>query len=131
MFGFWGTRMISPVSRTRGFTLIEIAIVLVVIGLLLSGGLLGIAPVLQSSRVTETNSKLDLIENALILYALRNSCLPCPATGNLLSSNANVGLAVDKYTRRLSGRLRHRHMHKQRSGCCAMAQSWTFCRGRR
>lgn len=91
----WGTRMIAPVDRTRGFTLIEISIVLVVIGLLLSGGLLGIAPVLQSSRVTETNSKLDLIEDALILYALRNSCLPCPATGNLLSSNANIGLAVD------------------------------------
>ncbi len=87
--------MTAPLERKRGFTLIEIAIVLVVIGLLLSGGLLAVAPVLQSSRVTETNSKLDLIEDALLLYALRNSCLPCPATGNLASTNANAGLAVD------------------------------------
>ena len=82
-------------ERIRGFTLIEIAIVLVVIGLLLSGGLLAIAPVLQSSRLTETNSKLDLLEDALLLYAIRNGCLPCPATGTLASDNANAGLAVD------------------------------------
>lgn len=88
-------RMITPVSRTQGFTLIEIAIVLVVIGLLLSGGLLAIAPVLQSSRVTETNSKLDLLEDALILHAIVNGCLPCPATGTVLSETGTAGQAVD------------------------------------
>lgn len=87
--------MISPVGRTRGFTLIEIAIVLVVIGLLLSGGLLSLAPVIQSSRVNETESKLDLLEEALILHAIVNGCLPCPATGATASTAATVGQAVD------------------------------------
>ncbi len=81
--------------RAQGFTLVEIAIVLVVIGLLLSGGLLAIAPVLQSSRVTETESKLDRIEEALVLHAIINGCLPCPATGATASAVATAGQAVD------------------------------------
>lgn len=78
----------------RGFTLIEMAIVLVVIGLILSGGLMAVAPALQNSRVTETNGKLDQIENALLVYAIRHGCLPCPAAGNLSSSDENAGRAV-------------------------------------
>lgn len=65
----------------RGFTLIEISIVLVVIGLLISGGLLGIAPVIQQAKVTQTENTLAKIEDALLLYAIQNSCLPCPADG--------------------------------------------------
>ena len=83
------------VGRAQGFTLIEIAIVLVVIGLLLSGGLLAIAPVLQSSRVTETEGKLDRVQEALILHAILNGCLPCPATGATSSEVATAGQAVD------------------------------------
>lgn len=63
----------------RGFTLIEVAIVLVVIGLLISGGLVAIAPVLENGRRTETENTLTKVENALLAYAAANSCLPCPA----------------------------------------------------
>ncbi|MHB1205044.1 MAG: type II secretion system protein, partial [Rhodospirillaceae bacterium] len=66
----------------RGFTLIEIAIVMVVIGLVLSGGLMAVAPVLQSSKFSDTNAKLDRIEQALTLYVIRYGCLPCPAAAN-------------------------------------------------
>ncbi|MGE3474410.1 MAG: type II secretion system protein [Rhodospirillaceae bacterium] len=74
----------------RGFSLIEMAIVLVVIGLILSGGLMAITPVLQGTKATETNVRLDLIEKALVLYTIRNGCLPCPANGDLATS---AGLA--------------------------------------
>jgi prepilin-type N-terminal cleavage/methylation domain-containing protein len=80
-------------AMARGFTLIEMAIVLVVIGLILSGGLMAVTPVLQSSRVTETNGKLDRIENALLLYGIQNTCLPCPATGSIATGAANYGAA--------------------------------------
>lgn len=68
-------------AMARGFSLIEMAIVLVVIGLILSGGLMAITPVLKGTRTTETNMRLDLIEKALVLYTIRNGCLPCPADG--------------------------------------------------
>jgi prepilin-type N-terminal cleavage/methylation domain-containing protein len=82
-------------ALARGFTLIEMAIVIVVIGLVLSGGLVAVAPVLQSSKISETNEKLDRIEQALILYTIRNGCLPCPADPGLDSTAANskAGLA--------------------------------------
>ncbi|MBX7197987.1 MAG: type II secretion system GspH family protein [Rhodospirillaceae bacterium] len=75
----------------RGFSLIEMAIVLTVIGIILSGGLLAVAPVLESSKGNETNAKLDRIEQALTLYVIRYGCLPCPAEPGIASGTANAG----------------------------------------
>lgn len=77
----------------RGFTLIEMAIVLVVIGLVFSGGLLAVAPVLESSKLNETNAKLDRIEQALIVYVIRYGCLPCPADPSIATGTTNAGLS--------------------------------------
>lgn len=77
----------------RGFTLIEMAIVLVVIGLVFSGGLLAVAPVLESSKGNETLAKLDRIEQALTLYVIRYGCLPCPADPGIATGTANAGWA--------------------------------------
>jgi prepilin-type N-terminal cleavage/methylation domain-containing protein len=85
--------MIKRLGSSAGFTLVEIAIVLVVIGLLLSGGLLAVSPVLQSSRVSQTEQHLDRIEQALILHAIRYGCLPCPADPTLASGAADAGSA--------------------------------------
>lgn len=82
----------------RGFTLIEMAIVMVIIGLLLSGGLVAVAPVLQNSKIAETNQRLDRIEQALILHVIRNGCLPCPADPTLASTNSSAGRANDNGT---------------------------------
>ncbi len=73
--------------------MVEIAIVLVVVGLLVSGGLMGVSPVLQANKVTQTNAQLDKIEQALVLYVIQNGCLPCPAsptgTGNATDANGS------------------------------------------
>ena len=82
--------MVRRVSQ-RGFTLIEMAIVVVIIGLLLSGGLLAVSPIIQSSKVTDTNARLDRLEQALTVYVIQNGCLPCPADRGMASSNANAG----------------------------------------
>lgn len=78
---------------SRGFTLIEMAIVLVVLTLIISGGLFAVAGITDNTKRAETNKKLDVIEKALVLYAIQNACLPCPADGNLASSNADAGRA--------------------------------------
>ena len=80
-------------SQMRGFTLIEISIVLVVIGLLLSGGLLALAPVLENAKRTETENAMTKIEDALTLYAIQYGCMPCPADGDIAAGVANAGLS--------------------------------------
>ena len=93
--GKTGMESTGLLQRMRGFTLIEISIVLVVIGLLLSGGLLAIAPVLERTKITESNNRLDLIEDALVLYAIQHNCLPCPADGDLVTGSGNDGRSED------------------------------------
>lgn len=65
--------------KNDGFTLIELAIVLLIIGLLMSVLML---PFLKRHNFQEIklNKQLDLIREALYGYALENNRLPCPAT---------------------------------------------------
>lgn len=80
-------------AMARGFTLIEMAIVLVVIGLILSGGLLAVSPVLLNSKINETKATMERIETALVLYGIQNGCLPCPANGAIATGATNFGEA--------------------------------------
>ena len=64
-------------ERYRGFTLIEMAIVLLVIGLLLGGLLTPLASKVESGRYKETNRELEKAVDALMGYAVVNQRLPC------------------------------------------------------
>lgn len=66
--------------QQKGFTLIEIAIVIVVIGFLLGGLLSSVGVQRQQIRRDETREQLDLIKQALIGFAIQNRRLPCPDT---------------------------------------------------
>lgn len=69
----------------RGFSLIEMAFVLVIITLLLGGLLVPFATQVEQRRIAETNKAMEEIKEALIGFALANGRLPCPDT--LLSNN--------------------------------------------
>jgi len=73
----------------RGFTLIEMSFVIILIGLIVSGGLFAFAPMLLKARINQTNANLDQVESALELFVIRNSRLPCPADGSLPNTSAN------------------------------------------
>ena len=83
-------RQPAPRNGTGGFTLLELAIVLAVLGLLLGGGSLLLQPMLDNNRRNETRARLKGIEDALTVFAAQNFDLPCPsnpalgpsATGN-------------------------------------------------
>lgn len=64
----------------RGFSLVELAVVLVIIGLLLGGMLMPLASQMERERREETQATLEAIREALIGYALINKRLPCPDT---------------------------------------------------
>ncbi len=77
-----------PNARQHGFSLIEIAVVLMVIGALLGGLILPLSSQQDASKRRETGQLLDDIEGALLGFAAANGRLPCPAT------NGSAGLAA-------------------------------------
>jgi len=78
-------------SKHAGLTLIELALVLVLIGLL---GWLFLPPTFQmreQERIKETRAKLDAIEAALVRFVMLHDRLPCPAPGNLPDDHTSAG----------------------------------------
>jgi prepilin-type N-terminal cleavage/methylation domain-containing protein len=69
----------STKCRQQGFTLVEMAIVLLIVGLLLGGLLPILSSQVDQRHVSETSKQLDEIKEALIGYAVINGRLPCPA----------------------------------------------------
>jgi prepilin-type N-terminal cleavage/methylation domain-containing protein len=68
-----------PAHRPHGFTLVEIAIVLVVVGLLIGGLITPLSTQLEQRRTTDTQRAMDDARDALIGFSVRNGYLPCPA----------------------------------------------------
>ena len=66
--------------KPSGFTLVEMAIVLVIIGLLLGGMLMPLSAQMDQRRNSETQKALDEINQALIGFAVANGRFPRPAT---------------------------------------------------
>ena len=77
--------------KSRGFSLIEIAVVLLIISVLISIVAIPLATQIEQQRVAETNKQLDVIKEALIGYALANGRLPCPATSGSNGTEAPIG----------------------------------------
>lgn len=73
--------MISYPPHSRGFSLIELSIVLAIIGVTLGGALTLGTKQSEASKLKETNIKLDQIEQALEQYVTLHQRLPCPADG--------------------------------------------------
>lgn len=68
-------------SLQRGFSLVEMAIVLLIVGLLMGGLLPGLASQMEQGRVTDTKATMASIMDALYGYAAgHRGALPCPAT---------------------------------------------------
>ncbi len=72
--------------RPRGFSLIEMAFVLIIVTLLLGGLLVPFATQVEQKRIAETQKAMEEIKEALIGYALRMPAgapyLPCPDNTN-------------------------------------------------
>nr|VFJ87368.1 MAG: prepilin-type N-terminal cleavage/methylation domain-containing protein [Candidatus Kentron sp. LFY]VFJ87645.1 MAG: prepilin-type N-terminal cleavage/methylation domain-containing protein [Candidatus Kentron sp. LFY] len=64
----------------RGFTLIEMAVVIAIISLLLGGLLIPLGAQIESRRIRDTERQLGIIKGALIGFAITslNGRLPCP-----------------------------------------------------
>lgn len=77
---------------SAGFTLLEMAFVVALIGLIVGGGVISVGPIILQADINTTNNNLDQIEASLVLFAAKNNRLPCPADGSLNNTQTNYGL---------------------------------------
>jgi prepilin-type N-terminal cleavage/methylation domain-containing protein len=100
------TNGLSPNKAKAGFTLLELAISLAVIGILISGALVSTEQLIKAENIRETQRKTDFVMNALSAYVQTHYRLPCPADpgapaaqagreingGNCLQSGTNANM---------------------------------------
>ncbi len=88
---------LAPGVRRRGgqqgFTLVELAIVMAVAGLMLAGTMNLLGGQLDQSRTRATRDRLQMAHDALVSFYISHAHLPCPADGALASSDASYGRA--------------------------------------
>lgn len=76
---------------SAGFSLIEMAMVLIIMTLVLGGLMMPLSAQIEQRNRTETQRTLEDAKEALIGYAVANGVLPCPSA--LDSSNIPTGVA--------------------------------------
>ena len=80
------------ISSLLGFSLVELSVVMVIIGVLVSITLsMGIGQIGYANGKS-SGGKLDRIEQALSLYLKNYNSLPCPANGTLAITNSSFGI---------------------------------------
>ncbi len=72
--------MKTPPSCSRGFTLIEMAMVLLIMGLLLGAGISLLGTQIESQKIKDSQRLLEDTKEALVGFAIANGRLPRPAT---------------------------------------------------
>jgi prepilin-type N-terminal cleavage/methylation domain-containing protein len=86
-----GRTTVAQGSR-KGFTLLEIAVALVVVGIMVSMGLKLVTATLVQQQRAITSSRLTAAEAALAGFASQHQRLPCPADGALPRDNPAAGM---------------------------------------
>jgi prepilin-type N-terminal cleavage/methylation domain-containing protein len=79
-------------ARAHGFTLAELAIVLVIVALLVGSLLAPLSTQIDSRNLADTRRALAEIRETILGYAVVNGRLPCPALANVASGAAGAGL---------------------------------------
>lgn len=82
----------TPMHRPRGFSLIEIAVVLVIVGIILAAILSGLNALTIGAREKATRTKQETIKTALATFLVRNNRLPCPAIITIATGGAGNGV---------------------------------------
>jgi prepilin-type N-terminal cleavage/methylation domain-containing protein len=82
--------------HNRGFTLIEVAISMVILGLVMTGLVVALSQEIMQRKLADTRMTLAQANEALTAFVVANGRLPCPATAvsNGLESTAGPGICT-------------------------------------
>jgi prepilin-type N-terminal cleavage/methylation domain-containing protein len=78
-------------SRSKGFTLAEMAVAVVILAILLFGAMVPFSTQLEIRNTADTRRAMDSITEAIIGFAQANGRLPCPANGATATGAAGAG----------------------------------------
>ncbi|MGH8691134.1 MAG: prepilin-type N-terminal cleavage/methylation domain-containing protein [Burkholderiales bacterium] len=81
----------------RGFTLTELAVVLVVLGLLLAGTAATLTAQVESRNRSDTQRRLEEAKELLLGFALVNGRLPCPGTASGDEAGGGAAACASSY----------------------------------
>ena len=84
-----GSRLPRPL---RGFTLVEIVVVLFILGVVISMAVAITNALTASQRLSNTTTRLTAIDAAIVQFVMQQKRLPCPADGTLDYTNSNAGI---------------------------------------
>ena len=87
----WSQRSRAKIMRASGFSLVEIAVVLVIISILIAMVAVPLATQLDQQRTVETQKQQEIIKEAIYGFAMANGRLPCPATSGGTESLVSAG----------------------------------------
>jgi prepilin-type N-terminal cleavage/methylation domain-containing protein len=75
----------------RGFTLVELTIVMLIVSILLAGVLMPLSIQMEVRRYSDTKKSMDQIGEAIMGFVMANGRLPCPASKTVADGTAGAG----------------------------------------
>lgn len=78
----------------KGFSLVELSVVLTIIGITLASTLDLATQKTEAYKVKETNARMDAIEQAMQVFLLKYAYLPCPASSTAALNSSGAGAEV-------------------------------------
>jgi len=79
-------------KQSRGFSLVELAMAVLIIGLLLAGALIPLSSQIDTRNIAETQRNMEAIREAIIGFAQANGRVPCPADGTIKTGQSVAGV---------------------------------------
>ncbi|HSS26878.1 MAG TPA: type II secretion system protein, partial [Usitatibacter sp.] len=72
--------------KARGFTLIEIVVVIAIMGFLVAMGAMAARAISASQKRSLTTTRMSSVDTALLQFVMVQKRLPCPADGTQSSA---------------------------------------------
>jgi prepilin-type N-terminal cleavage/methylation domain-containing protein len=82
---------VNSAAHHAAFTLVEMAVVVVIAGIILSSLLPALLDIRRTAQFTATQTNLQTLLRATAAYTLANGCLPCPTPGDKINASGALG----------------------------------------